>query len=276
MIEELLEFTKKAGSLLRKQEQKVKLLGNKDNTVESAVTQTDVAISDLFEKLVKKKFSHLNYIIIDEEKITKFGDKIFEYVEKSEYQFVIDPIDGTIQYANGHPLYGITIGVYHKSYPLMGIIYLPAIQELIYCDENKAYHIRKAFTRNQCKEEIKPQKTISSPIIFGHSWVWNLTRRFSIKKAVFIDYYSSVSQCFYTLTGQAKAYALHLHLWDIAGAIPIAKRVGMKIFQYDGNSTYDCISNKFFTSDMWTRKPCILCNPQDFAELKTLIEPKIK
>ncbi|MBQ8464470.1 MAG: inositol monophosphatase family protein [Alphaproteobacteria bacterium] len=276
MIEELLKFTKKSGILLKKQEQKTTLLGKKDNTVESVVTQADVAVSNLFEKFVKKTFSHLNYMIIDEEKMSKFGDKIFEYIKTTEYQFVIDPIDGTLQYANHHPFYGITIGVYHKARPLMGIIYLPRVQELVYCDERKAYYMHNAFARNQWKEEIKAGQITTSPIIFGHSWLWKQTKEFSIKKNVLIDYYSAVSQSLYTLTGQAKAYAMNLHLWDIAGAMPIAEKVGMKIFQYEGNVVYDHISDKFFDLNMWTRKPCILCNLRDLEEIRAIMAPKLK
>ena len=275
MIEELLAFTQKAGKIILKQRNNIKPLKHKDNTVESVVTQTDETISDLFEKFIKKQFSNLDYIIIDEEKISKYGKDVFKYVEKSDYQFVIDPIDGTIQYANGHSLYGLTIGVYKKGKPMLGIIYLPEINELIYCDEQKAYYVQKAFTKKEQKNEIKKQNKSSSSIIFGHTWIWDLTDEFSIQNTVLIDYYSAVSQCLYTLVGKAKGYAMYLHLWDVAGAIPIAEKVGMKIFEYGSEKTYNKISPLCFTTEMWTRKPCILCHQADYKNICSIIKSKI-
>lgn len=275
MIEELLVFTQKAGKIILKQRNNIKPLKHKDNTVESVVTQTDETISDLFEKFIKKQFSNLDYIIIDEEKISKYGKDIFKYVENSDYQFVIDPIDGTLQYANGHPLYGLSIGVFKKAQPLMGIIYLPEINELIYCDDRKAYYVQKAFTKKEQKNEIKKQNKSSSSIIFGHTWIWDLTDEFSIQNTVLIDYYSAVSQCLYTLVGKAKGYAMYLHLWDIAGAIPIAEKVGMKIFEYGSEKIYNKISPFYFTTEMWTKKPCILCHQEDYKNIHSIIKSKI-
>jgi len=275
MIEELLIFTKKTKKIFLSQKTKVQPVTQKDKTIESLVTQTDVAISDLFEKFIKKHFSHLNYIILDEEKISKYGKDIFKHIEKSEYQFVIDPIDGTIQYANGHSLYGLTIGIYKNTKPMFGIIYLPELDELIYCDERKAYHVQNAFTKQERTTEIKKCKQARCSMIFGHAWIWSLTDEFSIQRAVFIDYYSAVSQCFYTLLGKAKGYAMYLHLWDIAGAIPIAQKLGIKVFEYGNDTIYDKISSLYFTPDMWTKKPCILCHPEDYQEIRSMLKPKI-
>ena len=83
MIDILLKFTQKAGRKLKSMRKNVKTMGNKDSSVSSLVTQADVYISDIFAKTVKKHFSHLSYMIIDEEKITNYGkDKVSKAQEK--------------------------------------------------------------------------------------------------------------------------------------------------------------------------------------------------
>jgi myo-inositol-1(or 4)-monophosphatase len=139
MIDILLRFAHKAGKYLLTQKSIAKTLGQKDCTVESIVTEADVTVSNMFATFIKKNFSKLNYIIIDEEKISHLGHSVFDKIAQTDYQFVIDPIDGTVQFATGHALYGITIGVYKKGKPLIGLIYLPEIKELVYCDEKYAY-----------------------------------------------------------------------------------------------------------------------------------------
>lgn len=275
MMDVLLDFARQAGELMENRQQEMHSLGNKDASVASVVTETDVKISDLFEQTVQTHFNKLNYMIIDEEKITRYHGDIFDKIAQTDYQFVIDPIDGTVQYANQHPLYGVTIGVYRKGKPWLGLIYMPKLRELVYDDGDKAYHVADVFTDNAVKTELKPlsEKQALTPIIFGHSWYWHTTPQFSTGRALFLNYFSAVSQTFYPLVGTAKAYCMHLHLWDIAGTMALAQYLGLKIFEYDSDRIYDSLSPEYFTEDMHTQKPCVLCRPQDLAEIRELIEP---
>lgn len=274
MIDILLDFAKTAGKQLKLRRKNISVC-HKDGSVHSLVTKADLYVSDLFTKTIEKHFSHLNYMIIDEEKISSYGDKIFEAVNQSEYQFVIDPIDGTIQYANNHPLYGISLGVYKNRKPLMGIIYMPDINELVYFDGKKAYWVQNSFKKNAVFKELHPAATSNAPIIFGHTWHWNLTDKFSLEKTLFLNYFSAVSQSFYPLIGKAKAYCMNVKLWDIAGTIPIADYLGLKLHEYGSSKIYNEISPEFFNTDMSVKKHCILCYPKDFEEISSWVKPVI-
>ena len=272
MINILLDFVKNAGDYLIQQQKTIKPLLNKDSSVCSVVTQADLHVSDLFEKTLQENFSDLNYMIIDEEKITKYGDNIFDEINKSEYQFVIDPIDGTIQYANGHHLFGITVGVYKNTKPLMGIIYMPKLNELLYFDGHKAYRVENPFTKSEIKTELLPQTQSYSPIAFAHSWEYSIDN--NISNNIFFDYFSTVSQCFYVLTNQAKAICTKSYLWDVSGTIPIANYLGLKIFEYGSQKICDSISPEYFNKDMRIKNPCIICYPDNYDEIAKLVTPK--
>ncbi|MBP5352988.1 MAG: hypothetical protein J6Y91_04410 [Alphaproteobacteria bacterium] len=274
MIDILLNFAQHAGKVMMEMQQKARSLGNKDAFIGSIVTEADIKVSDMFMQTIADNFADLNYMIIDEEKITQYGNNIFAKVADTEYQFVIDPIDGTIQYAHGHPLYGLTIGVYKNAKPIIGLIYMPSMRELLYYDGQQCFYVENAFTPEAHKIEIKPHQKITSPIIFGHFWRWQVTEKFSISNTLFLNYFSAVSQTMYTLIGKAKAYAMYLHLWDIAGAVPIAQYLGFKIFEYGTGRVYDAISEEYFTTGMDTKNSCILCYPEDFAEISTMLTPK--
>lgn len=274
MIDVLLEFTRQAGNIMCASQQKAQTIKAKDASVCSIVTKTDILVSEMFAKTIASNFADLNYMIIDEETISQYGDKIFDKINSTEYQFVIDPIDGTIQYANGHPLYGITIGVYQNKKPLVGLIYLPKTRELLYFDSKKCFFVENAFSNNEQKNQLLPHTKTSSPIIFGHYWLWKLTDRFSLSDTLLLNYFSAVSQSMYTLIGRAKAYALSLHLWDIAGVLPIANYLGYKILEYGTKKSYDSISDEFFTINMDTKNPCILCYPEEFDKICSIVEPR--
>lgn len=49
--------------------------------------------------------------------------------ESKEYEWVIDPIDGTVNYSPGLPFYGISIALCYQDECIAGVITLPALRE---------------------------------------------------------------------------------------------------------------------------------------------------
>lgn len=84
------------------------------------LTETDLAIGEFLISQIRQFYPKHN--IIDEEAGT--------IDNKSEYTWVIDPIDGTSNFAQGIPLYGIMIGLLREDKPIAGGIALPAFSEI--------------------------------------------------------------------------------------------------------------------------------------------------
>ena len=49
---------------------------------------------------------------------------------ESEYQWVIDPLDGTTNFLHGFPHFAVSIGLLHKGRPDQAVVYNPSNQEL--------------------------------------------------------------------------------------------------------------------------------------------------
>lgn len=64
-----------------------------------------------------------------------------EVVSESEWQWVIDPIDGTPPFKNGLPEFGISIGVLRNNEPVVGVIAMPALGQLIASRKNEGVHL---------------------------------------------------------------------------------------------------------------------------------------
>jgi myo-inositol-1(or 4)-monophosphatase len=43
-----------------------------------------------------------------------------------DFVWVIDPLDGTINFINGYPMFGISIGVLYKGIPVVGALFIPS------------------------------------------------------------------------------------------------------------------------------------------------------
>jgi len=106
---------------------------NKVKTVEKGtdnnqvLTQTDIEIGKLLVGEITKHFPEHN--VIDEEAgvINK----------KSNFTWVVDPIDGTSNFANGVPMYGIMVGLLDKNTPIVGGVALPAFGEFYYAEKGR-------------------------------------------------------------------------------------------------------------------------------------------
>jgi myo-inositol-1(or 4)-monophosphatase len=48
----------------------------------------------------------------------------------SEYQWVIDPLDGTTNFANGIPIFSVTISLFRNDSPILGVTYDPLRKEM--------------------------------------------------------------------------------------------------------------------------------------------------
>lgn len=99
----------------------------KEGDSNQVLTQTDLEIGQFIIAKIKEVYPAHN--IIDEEAgvINK----------NSEYTWVIDPIDGTSNFASGVPLYGIMIGLLEEATPIAGGFALPAFEEIYTAEKGK-------------------------------------------------------------------------------------------------------------------------------------------
>ncbi|MBI4093166.1 MAG: inositol monophosphatase [Candidatus Kerfeldbacteria bacterium] len=118
----------------------------KPNDANQILTEADLAIGQLLIERIQKGFPNDN--IIDEESgVINKG---------SERTWVIDPIDGTSNFAAGVPTYGILIGVLQNDIPVAGGASLPHFEEFYvaekgqgaYCNGKNISVTREPHLRN--------------------------------------------------------------------------------------------------------------------------------
>lgn len=129
------------------------------------LTETDVEIGRLLIGLIQKEFPEHN--IIDEE--AGVIDK------NSEYTWVIDPIDGTSNFAEGTPNYGIMIGLLEESIPIAGGISLPFFHEICVAEKGKG-----AFCNGEKLTITKETNLLSTLVAYqidGHQEEPDFTRK---------------------------------------------------------------------------------------------------
>ncbi len=113
------EFAKAGGDLTLNYFKKDYRLEFKND--DSPVTNADREAESVIRKLIKEKYP--THGIIGEE----FGSEN----EDCDIVWVLDPIDGTQSFIHGVPFYTTLIGILVKGEPKVGVIYAPALNELV-------------------------------------------------------------------------------------------------------------------------------------------------
>lgn len=83
------------------------------------VTEMDLKAESLIIQRIKEQYPH--------HKI--FSEEIGKIEGTEEFEWVIDPIDGTVNYSVGLPLYGVSIALTYRDEPVVAAISLPALGE---------------------------------------------------------------------------------------------------------------------------------------------------
>ena len=60
------------------------------------------------------------------------GEEMPDHEGTSGFRWILDPIDGTKSFIHGVPLYGTLIGVEQEGQPVLGVVYVPALEECVY------------------------------------------------------------------------------------------------------------------------------------------------
>src|SRR5690606_14215418 len=65
------------------------------------------------------------------------SEEVGELKQDSDYQWIIDPIDGTVNFAHGIPICCVSIAVKYKDDLLLGAVYNPMMNELFFAEKGK-------------------------------------------------------------------------------------------------------------------------------------------
>ena len=183
------------------------------------------------EKLQVKKKGPLDFvtnadlkaekIIIDELKKAKPNFSIlseevgYKKNKDTENTWIIDPIDGTINFLHGIPHFAISIGLLSNDEVKSGLIFDPIKDEMFYAEKNNGAFLNNKRIRVSKKNNIRE-------CLFATSGVIDKKIEFSFRKSG-----SAALDMAYTACGRYDGFfQRNLHLWDIAAGLILVKEAG--------------------------------------------------
>lgn len=131
------------------------------------VTEADLASELRITQGLQNMFP--DAAIVGEEAIAK-NPSLRDEMSEHEVCFVIDPIDGTWNFANGIPLFGVILSILNFGRPIYGLLYDPVMDDYIEAHLEKG--ISEFGDRNNVRRPLKtathrPTDELSGYIHFG-------------------------------------------------------------------------------------------------------------
>ena len=225
------KLAKEAGQILLKKFGKSKIAVNKSAT--DFATDADLASEKLIIQAIKKNFPKHN-IIAEESSGNK--KKPVPCPLSPDYCWIIDPLDGTKNFHFGLPNWCVSIALQHKGKSVVGVVYVPVIDDLFSAQKNKGTKL------NNKKIHVSKTSQISKSIALVEIPRKHTSRNFKQDISAFTKSLNSVLRI---RTLGAAAYELCLvasgavdgyldfsrntKIWDVAAGELIVREASGKI-----------------------------------------------
>ncbi len=159
--------------------------------------------------------------------------------QNSSYKWIIDPIDGTVNFAHGIPLNCVSIAVEKDGEVVMAAVYNPHLDELFFAEKNKG-----AFLNNKPIRVSSQAETIKACLVTGFPYTYinipngplEIFERF-IRKGVPVRRLGSaaIDLCWVACGRFDGFYEHKLEPWDSAAGYLIVEEAGGKVTDHSGN-----------------------------------------
>ncbi|MBN2064287.1 MAG: inositol monophosphatase [Sedimentisphaerales bacterium] len=208
----------------------------------SIVTEIDIQCQAMIISALQSEFPE--YGIIGEEPEAGSGEMLLQILPKGDKDiwWVIDPIDGTRNFAFGLPFFAVSIGLIVDGMPAAGVIYYPDRQEMYFAAsaEGPAYCNDKELTVKE--EKINPDSQICVSGLLHEYWSASQVEKV-FHRCVHANLGSAAIHMAYLAAGKYSAgIFLRTKFWDIAGGAAILLAAGGVITDFGGKDIFpfDC------------------------------------
>ena len=207
----------------------LKYFGKNENIKEklnkSLVSKADLEANKAIIKIIKKNFP--SHSILSEE--TEFEDN------KSDYRWVIDPLDGTHNFLHGIPLFGVSIALEHKNEIILGVLHFPVLKLTAAAEKGKG-----AFLNGK-KIKVSKKKDINHSLIsFEYAYSNRKEKVDFIGKFVHTaidlrNFGSAIYDLLIVACGRCDGFViLSTHEWDVAAGFLLVEEAGGRITDLKG------------------------------------------
>lgn len=190
------------------------------------VTEADRAVEAYLTEAVAARFP--GHVVLGEEGQEPAADAT------PDFEWIVDPVDGTLNFINRLPFFGISIGVLHRRRPVAGALLFPVTGELL-----RARHGGGAF-RGEERIGVGPATEPASTLLAGLPpgfWFQFKAGRPIRRKLGEPRSLGSIAYEIGLVATGAFHYAVFRgpKIWDVAGGVAIVREAGGVALRYSAS-----------------------------------------
>jgi myo-inositol-1(or 4)-monophosphatase len=204
-------------------------ISNKEG-INNLVTEADHAADKAIQAVIKKAFPE--HGIVSEETAEKITD--------SEFKWIVDPIDGTVNFANSIPICCVSIGLEQNGKMLMGAVYNPILKEFYFAEKGQGATLNDKKISVSNKTEV-----LRSCLVTGFPYTYldqpngplQVFERL-IRKGIPVRRLGSaaIDLCWVAAGRFDGFYEHQLNAWDSAAGFIIVEEAGGKVTDLKGDT----------------------------------------
>ena len=222
------------------------------------VTEVDHLCEGLVMRAVQERYPSDSFYA------EEIGEVAATSAAKSGRVWIVDPLDGTVNYANGIPFFCISIALAAEGRPVVGVVYDPTR------DETFAGAIDGPSLRNGEPIHVGDKELLADLVVTlavgGRGMV---RKRHAAMKSIRAhrSMGSSALTLSYVACGRFDVYAqgAGLSAWDVAAAGLMAERAGATVTTLDGRPWFDLA----YPAKKWS---CLAASPRNHAAMMAIFK----
>ena len=219
---------REAGEVLRVNLGKVKEITFKAKN--SLVTEVDKLSEDIIIDSIKRSFpSH-----------DVFAEESGRSSTSSEYVWIIDPLDGTTNYAHGYPFFSISIALEIEGTVKAGLVYDPVKDEMFSAELGMGAFMNGEAIRVSGSARLDESHMVTGFVHDDEAMVEENLRHFADfiwrSRAVRRDGSAALDLCYVACGRFDGFWELGLNPWDTAAGVLIVEEAGGRVTNFTGDA----------------------------------------
>lgn len=194
------------------------------------VTEADKASEDLLIHELGKLFPQASFFA-EESGIS--GNT------NTAYCWVIDPLDGTTNFAHGLPYFCISIALTYHNVPVIGAIYNPIMNEFFYAEQGCGAYLNGTRIRVS-SPQFFAQSIVAIGIPYGQEERMKMIQKLLTlgNKAYAVRHYGAIAlDLAYVAAGRYDGLIFdHLKWWDVAAGVVLVTEAGGIVSDFKGKA----------------------------------------
>ncbi|PBQ31201.1 inositol monophosphatase [Sphingobacteriaceae bacterium] len=231
ILNQVILTAKTAGAFIRQERENFNYANVEIKGLNDLVSYVDKTAEELIVKELHNIYKDAGFIV---EENTRS--------EKRDYNWIVDPLDGTTNFIHGIPCYAVSIALEYKGEIVLGVVYEVSRDECFYAQKDKG-----AFLDGRAIQ-VSSRQTVSESLIATGFPIYDFGRVDNYLGA--LKYFmerthglrrigaASVDLC-YVACGRMDAYfEYNLKPWDVAAGALIVKEAGGSVYDFSGGNNW--------------------------------------